>query len=142
MSVFGVILVRIFPHSDWIRRDMSISPYSVQMRENTDQNNSEYRHFFTYCHLRPMLLCYRDLSVDRSANQLTGFCVIGTFVPRNFVKFSEQQSLRISLYSCCHSNIKNTRFLTASFTWTLQWIINFPVMVESLALFMKIFLRI
>ena len=23
----------------------NISPYSVQMRENTDQNNSEYRHF-------------------------------------------------------------------------------------------------
>ena len=33
MSVFGVILVRTFPHS------------SVRMRENTDQNNSEYRHF-------------------------------------------------------------------------------------------------
>ena len=24
---------------------LSISPYSVQMRENTDQNNSEYGHF-------------------------------------------------------------------------------------------------
>ena len=24
----------------------SISPYSVQMRENKDQNNSEYGHFF------------------------------------------------------------------------------------------------
>ena len=32
VSVFGVILVRIFPHSDWIR-------------ENTDQNISEYGHF-------------------------------------------------------------------------------------------------
>ena len=32
VSVFGVILVCIFPHSDWIRRD-------------TDQNNSEYGHF-------------------------------------------------------------------------------------------------
>ena len=41
------ILVRIFPHSDWIGRDAlirteygeiwSISSYSVQMRENTDQ---------------------------------------------------------------------------------------------------------
>ena len=31
MSVFGVILVRIFPHS-------------VRMRENTNQNNSEYGH--------------------------------------------------------------------------------------------------
>ena len=36
VSVFGVILVCIFPH---------ISPYSVQMRENVDQNNSEYGHF-------------------------------------------------------------------------------------------------
>ena len=32
MSVFGVILVRIFPHLDWIR-------------ENTDQNTSECGHF-------------------------------------------------------------------------------------------------
>ena len=32
MSGFGVILVRIFPHSDGIR-------------ENADQNNSKYRHF-------------------------------------------------------------------------------------------------
>ena len=29
-------LVRIFPHSDWIRRDTS-HPYSDRMRENTDQ---------------------------------------------------------------------------------------------------------
>ena len=32
MSLFAFILVRIFP-------------YSVQMRENADQNNSEYWHF-------------------------------------------------------------------------------------------------
>ena len=32
VSVFGVILVRIFP-------------YSVRMRENPDHNNSEYGHF-------------------------------------------------------------------------------------------------
>ena len=45
MSMFGVILVRIFPHSDWIGEIRSISPYSVQMRKNMDQDNSEYRHF-------------------------------------------------------------------------------------------------
>ena len=40
MSVLGVILVRIFwSHTEYILR---ISPYSVQMRENTDKNNSEY----------------------------------------------------------------------------------------------------
>ena len=51
MSVVGVILVRIFPHSDWIFR---ISPYSVWMRENTgknaDQNNSDYGHFLRSVH--------------------------------------------------------------------------------------------
>ena len=31
---------------------VSISPYSVRMRENTDQNNSEYGHF-----LRSICLC-------------------------------------------------------------------------------------
>ena len=45
VSLFGVILVRIFPHSDWIRKIRIISPYSVLMRENADQNNSEYRYF-------------------------------------------------------------------------------------------------
>ena len=39
VSVLGVILVRIFPHLDWMRE------YSVRIRENTDQNNSEYGHF-------------------------------------------------------------------------------------------------
>ena len=38
-------LVHIFPHPDWIRGDTSYSPYSVRMRENTDQKNSEYGHF-------------------------------------------------------------------------------------------------
>ena len=42
VSVFGVILVRIFPYSDWMRRD---TLYSVQMRGNAYQNNSEYGHF-------------------------------------------------------------------------------------------------
>ena len=35
VSVFGVILVRVY----------HISPYSSRMRENADQNNSEYGHF-------------------------------------------------------------------------------------------------
>ena len=38
VSLFGVILVRIFPHSDWIRR-------AVQMPENMHQNNPEYGYF-------------------------------------------------------------------------------------------------
>ena len=35
--------VHIFPHLDKIR---IISPYSVRMREKTDQKNFEYGHFF------------------------------------------------------------------------------------------------
>ena len=39
MPFFGVILVCIFPHSDWIWRN------TPGMPENADQNNSEYLHF-------------------------------------------------------------------------------------------------
>ena len=49
MSVFEVILVRIFPAFSRIRTEYgkirSISPYSVQMWENGDQNYSEYGPF-------------------------------------------------------------------------------------------------
>ena len=47
-SVFGVFLVRILPHLDWIRRD---TPYSVQMRGNADQKNSRIRTLLTQCKL-------------------------------------------------------------------------------------------
>ena len=39
VSAFWVIFVCIFPHLN------CISPYSGRIRENTDQNNSEYGHF-------------------------------------------------------------------------------------------------
>ena len=39
-SIFGVIQVHIFHHSDWIRRDTEYLSYSVRMRKNTDQNTS------------------------------------------------------------------------------------------------------
>ena len=41
VSIFGVILVRIFPHSDCVWRD---TPCSVWMRKYTDHNNYEYGH--------------------------------------------------------------------------------------------------
>ena len=44
MSLFGVILVRIFTYSDWKRREI-ICPDSVRWQEKLDQNNSEYGHF-------------------------------------------------------------------------------------------------
>ena len=42
MSVFRVILVHIFPDLDW---RLNTERHSVQMRENTDQSDSEYGHF-------------------------------------------------------------------------------------------------
>ena len=44
VSVFWVILVRIFPHSDWIRNTVLNSVFS-RNTENADQNNSKYGHF-------------------------------------------------------------------------------------------------
>ena len=41
VSLFGVFLLRIFSHLNWIRRD---TPYLVKMRETTDQKSSEYGH--------------------------------------------------------------------------------------------------
>ena len=35
----------LYPNSKCWEKATSISPYSVQMRENADQNNSEYEHF-------------------------------------------------------------------------------------------------
>ena len=45
MSLFGVILVLISPHSDWIRKETEYSPYPARMWENAEQNNSECRQF-------------------------------------------------------------------------------------------------
>ena len=45
MSVFGVILVRIFPHLDWIRRNTEyLFVFSPNMGK-CGQNNSKYGHF-------------------------------------------------------------------------------------------------
>ena len=47
-----VFLVRIFPHSDRIRRDPEISPHSARLRENTDQKNLRiWIGHFSQCHL-------------------------------------------------------------------------------------------
>ena len=45
VSVFGVILVRFSCIWTEYGQTWSISPYSVRLRENLDQNNSEYVHF-------------------------------------------------------------------------------------------------
>ena len=52
MSVFKVFLVRIFPHFDWNDNLLYKSPYSVRMRENTDQKNSWYEHFLRSVYMK------------------------------------------------------------------------------------------
>ena len=45
VSVFGVILVRIFPHLEWIRKDTPYLSVFNPNAGNADQNNSEDGHF-------------------------------------------------------------------------------------------------
>ena len=42
---FGVILVHISPHSDWIRRDRLFLHMQSEFGQMQDQNNFEYRYF-------------------------------------------------------------------------------------------------
>ena len=44
VSVFGVILVRIFQHSDWIRRDTKYLSIFTLNAENAGQSNYEYEY--------------------------------------------------------------------------------------------------
>ena len=60
LSVLEVIVVRIFPHSDRIRRDTSISPYLIRMWEKTDQNNSIYGHFLRSKNHQNLNLIFRE----------------------------------------------------------------------------------
>ena len=59
----------------------SISPHSVQVRENRDQNNSEYRHFlrivilmiflsFSIIFLRTFNSCFADLGQNLSMSKI------------------------------------------------------------------------
>ena len=45
MSAFEVFLVRVFLIRNEYGEILLISPYLVRMQENTDQKNSEYKHF-------------------------------------------------------------------------------------------------
>ena len=55
----------IFPHLDWIRRNTPYSPYSVRMRENADQNNSEYQNFLRSELYWKTLQCLFDLKQQK-----------------------------------------------------------------------------
>ena len=58
-------LVRIFPHSDWIRRDTPYLSYAARMRENTDQKKLRIRSLFMQCHFQNLVT---DLSIFSHPN--------------------------------------------------------------------------
>ena len=69
VSVFGVFLVRIFPQSTKYGEIRIISPYSVQMQENTDQKNSEHEHFLRRGCLFQAITCMSKLLTTRQMIQ-------------------------------------------------------------------------
>ena len=93
VSVFGVFLFRIFPHSDWIR----ISPYSVRVRENKDQKNFKYGYsslsVFSCCHLMKAttdsLFDYISQGAMKSKLQIKSFTESGFQKNCNFYNFSQ-----------------------------------------------------
>ena len=62
-------LVRIFPHSDRIRREIKCGIKSVRMRQNTDWKNSKYGHFSrstSHC----LVICFHVSSIlSRAQNR-------------------------------------------------------------------------
>ena len=68
MSIFGVFLVRIFKYSAEYREILCISPYSVGMRENADQNNSEYGHFLRSVVVAVFSLVHYDTLLQKATD--------------------------------------------------------------------------
>ena len=106
MSIFGVFQVRNFPHSAFFRSVFSrirtehgeiplISPYSIRMRENTDQKNSEYGHFLRSASGLKWVDIEKTLRGKLRSRHLEVFCKNG--VLGNFAKFTEKH-LRQSLF--------------------------------------------
>ena len=138
MSVFGVFLICIFPHSDWIRNDtpeyreiLHISTYSVRMRENTDQKNSEYGHFFTQC--------YTNDKVRKNEFQGNNhlYQVIFLFRDHSFITFSKFSEKLTFLISWCVSEGKKCYFF-GKFCERNKWMIpnlNFSVIHEKIHFF-------
>ena len=87
VSVFGVILVRIFPHSDWVTRNTDTF-YAVKMiwklssksPENTRPTLKEKKKsvFLGFTPSWRRSLSYRNQSTELLCNQWTGFYTIGT----------------------------------------------------------------
>ena len=74
MGVFGVFLVRIFPHTNWMRKDAKyLSVFSPNAGKNGPEKNSEYRHI-SVCELKSSLM--RQLCKTAEALVLIFVCSI------------------------------------------------------------------
>ena len=62
VSLFGVILVRIFPHSQWIRRDTEYLSVFCPNAGKYGPDNSEYKHFLRSGQLVFQILIFFFLS--------------------------------------------------------------------------------
>ena len=62
--VYSELFWSVFYRSRTEYGEISISPYSVRMRENTDQNNSEYWRFLRMLQTLELLACSKKMSYD------------------------------------------------------------------------------
>ena len=84
VSVLGIILVHIFPHSDWIR--------TVRMREGKDQNNSEYGHFLRS--ISNLKLVFKSNDHDYPKN------FINLYIKRFSDKSLVQNKVSLTVWQC------------------------------------------
>ena len=104
MSVFGVFLVRIFPHSEWIRRDTLFSPNAVKYRPEKPQT------LFPQCKLEKKVETY-PLQVTKSPwlqNLTSETNESQSVIHLHCVKTSIS---RLNSTTKCNSNKENVEFM-------------------------------
>ena len=86
----------------------NISPYSLQMRENTDQNNSEYRHFLhsdkqrDFCkNYREQLKIFSNLDIKKVINNRSFWKTVS---PLFYTKCSKGDKIILNENDKCVSN--------------------------------------
>ena len=97
VPVFGVILVHIFPHSDWIRGD---TPYLSVFSSNTEKCGPQYlriRTLFTQCYLylndlvKTISIFFLYITLLRLYSNLFWVIILISFLP---VKMRSSQKMR------------------------------------------------
>ena len=116
VSRVGVILVPIFQSLHWIHWTLilRISPYSVRMRGNTDQNNSDYGQFLRSGLLLNdyLLLKFHRLEVFIEADKVLLKSVSVTILPLSWIPQSSLHLEKAYPFCICgflimlHGNIQ------------------------------------